>query len=514
MITSSQYHGQTSYDRHQMSDHYLDWNDQPSVYKTYPGLTPIRLPESPRLPETFLSQILKGQDQDRIPFVPTLENFSQIFGLTYSLTAKSASPESSFYYRSVASAGALYPTELYLATPDLQGLKEGLYHYSITRPGLSLLRPGNFFSFIRQSAMWPDGFRPGITFFFSAIYFRSAWKYRDRAFRYHLLDTGHLIENLLLALRAKNLSSALTYDFADPEINHFLGLDASREGLLALVSIPESSPGEETKTVSLPEGADSLKEASRVARKEVSYPLIQEIVRAGWEKSLEKKQAPPQSLDNLPQSTRWIPVMPADTWPEKLNYPDAVLSRRSKRNFVREPLSSMTFRSLLEGIVTDIPGTREVPERSRSLLSVGLLVGQAEGISPGFYLLDEKTFQIGLVKTGGFLKQMAQVCLDQMWLANAGLHFLFLTNLDILDQNWGPRGYRYAMMSAGRLGERLYLMSSALGLGCCGIGAFYDQEASQLLDLDETNRLLYLVAVGSIKQKKMEPGFNPGQAGK
>ena len=208
-----------------------------------------------------------------------------------------------FYYRSVASAGALYPTELYLATPDLQGLNEGLYHYSIAHPGFSLLRQGNFFSFLRQSAKWPDGFQPGITFFFSVIYFRSAWKYRDRAFRYHLLDTGHLIENLLLALRSKNLSSALTYDFTDPEINHFLGLDPSREGLLALVSLPESSPGEETKALSLPELSDSLKGASRVARKEVSYPLILETVRAGWERPLEKKPPSPQSLDILPATS-------------------------------------------------------------------------------------------------------------------------------------------------------------------------------------------------------------------
>jgi SagB-type dehydrogenase family enzyme len=503
MITSFQYHDQTSYARHKPSGHYLDWENQPSVYKTYPGITPVRLTDGPFLQQVSLSQILKEQKAPQADGLPTLEDLSQIFRFTYSLTAKTVNSGGTFYYRSVASAGALYPTEIYLATPDLQGLNEGLYHYSITHPGFSLLRQENFFSFLRQSAKWPDGFQPGITFFFSVIYFRSAWKYRDRAFRYHLLDTGHLIENLLLALRAKNLSSALTYDFSDPEINHFLGLDPAREGLLALVSLPESSPGEKTKPIPIPEVADFIKEASRVARKEVSYPLILETIRAGWEKSLEKKPPSPQSLDILPEPDQWAPVKPADHWPEKLNYPDAVLSRRSKRNFIREPLSSLAFRCLLEGIVTDIPGTREVPERSRSLLSVGLLIGQVEGIPPGFYRLDEKTFQIGLVKTGGFLKQMAQVCLDQMWLANAGLHFLFLTNLDILDQNWGPRGYRYAMMSAGRLGERLYLMSSALGLGCCGIGAFYDQEAKQLLELDEISRLLYLVAVGSIKQKKM-----------
>jgi nitroreductase len=56
------------------------------------------------------------------------------------------------------------------------------------------------------------------------------------------------------------------------------------------------------------------------------------------------------------------------------------------------------------------------------------------------------------------------------------------------------------MMTAGRMGERLYLLSTALGLGCCGIGAFYDQEAADLLGLDEGNHLLYLVAVGVIKR--------------
>ena len=306
-MDSFQYHHQTSYGRHKLSGHYLDWTDQPSVFKTYPGIKPLSgfLRALP-FPKTFLSQILKGTDRDRVPLVPTLEDLSQIFSLTYSLTAKTVNSGGTFYYRSVASAGALYPTELYLATPDLQGLNEGLYHYSIAHPGLSLLRQGNFFSFLRQSAKWPDGVQPGITFFFSVIYFRSAWKYRDRAFRYHLLDTGHVIENLLVALRAEFLTPALTYDFSDTEINRFLGLDVDREGLLALVSIPESSPGEKAEAVFLPDAAASLKEASRVARKEVSYPLILETVRAGWERPLEENR--PSKILRHPSAD--IPMVP------------------------------------------------------------------------------------------------------------------------------------------------------------------------------------------------------------
>ncbi len=57
------------------------------------------------------------------------------------------------------------------------------------------------------------------------------------------------------------------------------------------------------------------------------------------------------------------------------------------------------------------------------------------------------------------------------------------------------------MLTAGRMGERLYLTATTLGLGCCGIGAFYDWEAAELLGLNPNSRLLYLVAVGAVKTK-------------
>jgi nitroreductase len=77
-----------------------------------------------------------------------------------------------------------------------------------------------------------------------------------------------------------------------------------------------------------------------------------------------------------------------------------------------------------------------------------------------------------MVAQGGFTEKMARICLDQRWLANAGIHFLFMTNLHVLDRTWGARGYRYAMSTAGRIGQRLYVAATAMGLGCCGIGAF------------------------------------------
>ena len=56
------------------------------------------------------------------------------------------------------------------------------------------------------------------------------------------------------------------------------------------------------------------------------------------------------------------------------------------------------------------------------------------------------------------------------------------------------------MLTGGRLGERLYMTATALGLGCCGIGALYDWEAAELLGLNDESRLLYLVGVGPVKK--------------
>ena len=105
-----------------------------------------------------------------------------------------------------------------------------------------------------------------------------------------------------------------------------------------------------------------------------------------------------------------------------------------------------------------------------------------------------------MIRQGQLCSAIAAVCLDQEWLQNAAVHFCFLADLDQLDLAWGPRGYQYAMLDAGRFGQDIYLASAAQGLGCCGIGALYDNEARTLLGLKKSSALLYLVAAGPVKR--------------
>jgi SagB-type dehydrogenase family enzyme len=142
-----------------------------------------------------------------------------------------------------------------------------------------------------------------------------------------------------------------------------------------------------------------------------------------------------------------------------------------------------------------------MPAVCRSALTVGLLVGKNMPVPSGFYLLDANRRRLGQVLDGCLIRAMAAASLDQMWLQHAGLHLLFITDPAALDHSWGARGYRYAMIEAGRLGQQAYLAATALGWGACGIGAIYDREASDLLGLTKDRALLYLIGVGPVKTR-------------
>ncbi len=131
----------------------------------------------------------------------------------------------------------------------------------------------------------------------------------------------------------------------------------------------------------------------------------------------------------------------------------------------------------------------------------GMIVGSCEGLDSGQYWIDPLAHAIGQVRPGEFSAEMSQIALNQQWMASAGLQFFFVAPLSVIESLWGPRAYRYAMISAGRLAHRIYLGATALGLGCCGIGAFYDREASALLGLKQLSALLYMVAAGPIKHQ-------------
>lgn len=502
IATCDAYHRLTSYDRYRMEGHTLDWSNQPDVFKDYPGLELVPLPAVRPPAGVGLSQIVNSAPADGPQTSFSLEELSLVLALAYRLTARSRHAAGDFYYRSVPSAGALYPAELYVAVRSLPDLPDGLYHYTIGRHGLIRLRSGDFLEVPAISA--PSAKTaplPSLVFLVTAIFFRSAWKYRARSYRYHLMDAGHLVESLVLALKAASLPSAVIFDFDDGEVNAFLGCDPEREGCLATVAVSGEGGGLRHEAMQAAAGLPaSVQAASRVASKEVTYPALQEFHAACCRVVPPEGPLPDMIQAVGPSPISWKPMSPCSTWPEQMNFREAVGRRRSHRNFIPEALPQSAFQALAALLFE----TGEAPGRHSFLqqqsVALGFVVGNVEGLDPGCYWLDRSQHRLGLAKAGEFTAAMAHHCLDQEWLEQASLHCFFAANLEVLQEFWGPRGYRYALLTAGRMGHRIYLGATTFGLGCCGVGAFYDGETAALLGLNQASAMLYLLAVGPIKK--------------
>ncbi len=498
--TCTRYHTLTSYDRQRMSGHYLDWENQPDVYKTYPDLMHIPLSQDIPLPKAALSSVIHAAPPEaRASVKVSLKDLSLIFLLTYSITARTRHGLHDFFYRNAASAGALYPTELYAAAQGVTGLEDGLYHFSIADHGLSLLRKGSFFEQPSEHSSDSPAPFPIVMFFLTAIFFRSSWKYRDRAYRYHLLDTGHVLENLTLALKNLPLPYRCSFDFDDARLNRFLGLDSAMEACLAICSVPGDC-AESLEKIPISDLSEEMAKRSRVAEKEVRYAPVVEMHQAGAKiaaAGLPACNTPRAQIAAPMEHCREIPEN--EEWREQYDYGESILRRRSRRNFIRKEIDAEKLMALVGALCSGLSKRSEDVDGDRSCIRTAFICENVGGTAAGIYLIDSEKRCFGMIRKGYFLGAMAEVCLNQEWLANAAVHFLFLADLEALDEALGARGYRYAMARAGRMGQRLYLTATALGLGCCGIGAFYDQEAATLIGLEKAVRLLYLVGVGPIK---------------
>jgi SagB-type dehydrogenase family enzyme len=474
---------------------------EPEPFKDYPGLEKTLLPRAISGPGETFSAVIADTRPEYQDTVFDLDRLARILLLTHALTGQARYGSEVFYFRSVPSAGALHPFELYVAARGVAGVDDGLYHHDVREQSLIRLRSGSYTREMAESLRIEKDAVPVLTFFLTSIFFRSSWKYRDRAYRYHLLDTGHLAENLALALKSEQLAFQVHYDFNDAAVNDLLSVDPEREGCLAVVLVSASGLPSPSGSGAQPQVAKSLAASSRVSSREVVYPAIREIHAASTKIIARREEI--DMLSALGVSFQEsVPVPRPEKWPEAMTYHETVMKRRSRRDFVPDKLSADYLGSLLRVLHCGAESKADSQPAGVDAVAVGLLAGSGAGLVPGFYLLDRR--QPGLnrvVAKNSMTADMAHACLGQTWLANCALHFLFLSNLELLEKTWGPRGYRYAMLTAGRLGQRLYLAATSMRLGCCGIGAFYDREAASLLATNECTSLLYLVAAGPVRRQ-------------
>ena len=109
---------------------YISLSTKPPLYKSYPGLPALALPEEVPSPAAATLPAVGGSmnpSQSALSLSEVAQLLHYSAGLIRRSNLRSAGE---VHYRAAASAGALYPIELYLVCGDLPGLDAGVYHYS------------------------------------------------------------------------------------------------------------------------------------------------------------------------------------------------------------------------------------------------------------------------------------------------------------------------------------------------------------------------------------------------
>jgi len=421
------YHEETkhSYDSVRSDPGRLDGETQPIPYKIYPtGNHTRKALSTDNKEENFLYHIA-------------------------GLTAKKSYPGVEYFLRINPSAGALYPNELYFQARGVEGVADGIYHYQSRSSSIILLQ-----EITEKTGLEPYlGFKmamKGYLFLVSALYYRSAWKYRDRAFRYCLLDAGHLLGSIEASALLKPHAVQIVYTLEREKLNRMFGFEA-REWFVsgALVAVPIAGQEVEPIEFELPY-VDGTRTFER-------HPMIERAYRETEAPHGCKRAFRPAKFSYAGERLR-----------------ETIFERRSQRGFEGEAITRGQFNYIMEAISQ--PMLSDCDED----ISVYVVINRVLDMPLGLYKND------AYLKYGDFSQQAGYLCLGQYSLATQAAVTFFLTSK--------ADNYQPLYQKAGVIGHRLYIASGYLGIGCSGIGAYYDDEVNTFLENDEM--ILYALAIG------------------
>ncbi|MGD2142321.1 MAG: SagB/ThcOx family dehydrogenase [Candidatus Bathyarchaeota archaeon] len=129
--------------------------------------------------------------------------------------------------RTVPSAGARHPFETYVLANNVEGLEPGLYRFLAVQHKLSVENLERDIADNVAEACYRQRFvkNCAATFIFTAVTYRTCWRYGERGYRYMHLDAGHASQNLYLAAEAIGGGACAIGAFFDETLNEVLGLD-------------------------------------------------------------------------------------------------------------------------------------------------------------------------------------------------------------------------------------------------------------------------------------------------
>jgi SagB-type dehydrogenase family enzyme len=499
------YHHATkhSYQSVRTSAHFLDWHNQPDPFRTYEGVPLIALPTEPDFPEagTFatmaaLAERARTAKGSKPGYGEQIQLdvswLSRLLWHSMAISAWKKVPRTGYRYslRVDPSSGNLHPTETHLALRGFTGVDDGLYHYRADRHALELRSQGDWTGQLARALelAWATDARliVGLT----SIFWREAWKYRDRGYRYCCHDLGHAMMSLLLAARALGLPGGAVAHFSDLRLTHALGLAESDEAPMAFLVFPsQSAPGR----LPVPPQQEPAGVPNELSAEEVPYNLLLGMHRSTILTDPVGLPDPPGALPRISQvntGTAHEQASLPDRWRDNPLGP-TVRRRRSALDFDAgtppmerdevEQLLDFGTRDWLADWRGNFSGETTRVERGADFVMLYLYFHRVRDCEPGVYRWDQWSRRLEQLHRGNVERVAAYLSLEQSLAGNACFAVSMIADLAEAARVFGTRGYRYVHFEAGAIGQRLYVGAEALGWNATGIGAFYDDDVHRYL---------------------------------
>jgi SagB-type dehydrogenase family enzyme len=212
-----------------------------------------------------------------------------------------------------------------------------------------------------------------------------------------------------------------------------------------------------------------------------------------WEKM-------PEAFKQYPQALQVLKLPPAKQ-DEGLGLWQILSRRRSERDFNRSPISLQDLSQLLfstQGVTGKVSGylLRTAPSAGALYpIETYLAVKRVASLTPGLYHFNIVKNALELLQERDITPALCKAALDQTMVKESAVVFIWTAVVARSKWKYRERAYRYIYMDAGHIGQNLYLAAVALGLGCCTIGAFFDDEVNEILNVDGTEETAVYMGV-------------------
>ena len=486
----------------------LDWANQPDPFRQFAGAPTVKLPFAADRLATRYKAIRRGD----LPPAHALDltSIAILFEISLGLSAWKAFGSTRWSLRCNPSSGNLHPTEAYLLCPALPELSAGIYHY-VSRDHALERRA------VVDDPSWSSMFaNRGVVVGITSIYWREAWKYGMRAWRYCQHDCGHAIAALSYAAAALGWQTRILSSAADERVAAVLGIDRDTDFALAekeaadtllWIGVGASHPKLDRIQDSL-SNATWFGRANRLSAEHVQWPDIDSI------HSVTDK---PGTVE--PDARIAMPMAPPGDPPLDLPFATIARRRRSAVDFdAKTHISAERFYAMLE---TLLPRANTPPWNvldSAPNVHAAILVHRVSGLEAGLYML---------LRDGVALSDLQQALRpDWLWERRGPAHLplylllpyelreiakLICCHQDIAADSCFTLGmlapverasgepwrYRRMFWECGMLGHVLYLEAEAAGVRSTGIGCFFDDEMHELLGIaDHRWQSLYHFTTG------------------